>query len=53
MMDGVGWHFWTQNKELVVFSQSYKTEFHGTQDIFLDSADLKGSVFERIIVALL
>lgn len=41
------------NKGLVVFSHSYKTEFHGTQDIFLDSADLKGSVLERIIAALL
>lgn len=53
MMDGVGWHFRMHTKGLVVFSHSYQTEFHGTRDSFLDSADPKGSVLERITAALL
>lgn len=36
-----------------MFSHSYKTEIHRTQDIFLDSADLKCCVLERIIAVLL
>lgn len=53
MMDDVAWHFWMHNKGLVVFSHSHKTEIHGTQDIFLDSTDLKPCVLERITAVLL
>lgn len=45
MMDDVQWHFWINNKELVVFSHSYETKFHGTFRTSSSTGLSRSSVF--------